>query len=103
MSPSNRKKKKKQTLTPIREFLVLPMVVRVLRLKISMNSAFSKGRVREVKAGCWIFEWRQPLGAGAIPLAFSTKVRLERAHAISPNTILYAASSVGMFFRLNNA
>lgn len=52
-SPAQQEKK---ILTPIREFLVLPMVVRVLRLKIRVNSAFSKGRVREVKAGCWILE-----------------------------------------------
>lgn len=92
-----------ETLTPIKEFLVFPIVVSVLRLKIRVNSAFSKGRVREAKAGCSILGQRLLLGAGAVQLDFSSKFRLDRAHAISPKTILYAASRVGMFFRLNNA
>lgn len=68
-----------------------------------VNSALSKARVRDAKAGCWILEQRLLLWVASTPQDFSAKVRLERAHAISPKTILYAASSVGIFFRLNSA
>lgn len=69
-------------LTPMREFFVLPMVVRVVRLKMRVNWAFSKGRVSEAKAGCWMLG-QGPLNAGARVI-----VKLDRAHAISPRTIL---------------
>lgn len=66
---------------------MLPIVVRVLRLKMRVNWAFSRGKVKEAKAGCWMLGQGLP-SAGALALLGSVTVRLDRAHAISPNTIL---------------
>lgn len=71
----------------MREFLVLPIVVKVLRLKMIVNWAFSRGKLREANAGCWMLG-QGPPGAGALPLGVSVTVRLDRAQAISPSTIL---------------
>lgn len=71
----------------MREFLVFPMVVRVLRLKMRVNSAFSTGRVQEAKAGCWILA-QGLLGARFVPPGSMLPSRLEMAHAISPKTNL---------------
>lgn len=73
----------RQQLTPIREFLVLPMVVKVLRLKMMVNWAFSGSRVRGAKAGCWILGQRVPGFRGP-----NVSIKLLRPHAISPSTIL---------------
>lgn len=67
--------------------MVLPMVVRVLRLKMRVNWAFSSGRVREANAGC-LMVVHGLSGTGALPMGSRVDVRLDREHAISPNTIL---------------